>query len=50
MESGGETQVRGVSGGNKRAGKELISWEEHWEHGWAIEGDAAQVFRETRVG
>ena len=26
------------------------SWEEHWEQGWASEGDAAQVFRQSRLG
>lgn len=43
MERGGETQMRGMSRGNKRAGKELTSWEKHQERGWANEAEARQV-------
>lgn len=42
MERGEQTQV---SGGNKRAGEELISWEKHRLQDGANEADAGQVQR-----
>ena len=49
MERGGGTQVRVMRGGSKRAGPELIGWEQHCEHGWADEGNAEQVWRQRQT-
>lgn len=45
VERGKETQVRG----NKRAGKELIGWDAHWERGGANEADMRQVWRKNQT-
>lgn len=45
VERGKETQVRG----NKRAGKELIGWDAHWEQGGANEADMRQVWMENQT-
>lgn len=44
VEGGRETQVKGTSGGTRRARREQ---NERWERGCANEGDAVQVWREA---
>lgn len=31
-----------------KGGGQLMGWEEHWEQGWADQGNAVQVWRESR--
>lgn len=38
-----------MSRGHKRARREPIGWKEHREQGWANEGDAEHVLRETHA-